>query len=277
MTLTRLTLCSLLTCLFACSTEQGSDSAPIVGQGASGGASGSFAGVGSSGGTLAGSGGTFAGNGGTGGIAGMQSAMQAGTGGTSMSSDAGTMMQNTDASDDMQHGDAAVVDASGSDSIYGTSVPRAEAWWVAGDRIYYGAEERRLFGFNWFGLEGDARALFGPTESGRSVSDFLAQISDLGFNALRVPLAPESIRPGFATADWAKRGTIDTGREGLDELIEAARPKASLCCWTCTRARAQSATSPRHRSTLRAAATANKRGTTICARSRSSPRRMHRT
>lgn len=109
-----------------------------------------------------------------------------------------------------------------SDDIYGTSVSRANAWWVDGARINHGATEIKLYGVSWFGLETTTRALFGPTQAMRSVPDFLSQLTKLGFNALRVPLSPESINPGFPSESWANHGDVDTGREHFEELAKAA-------------------------------------------------------
>jgi len=127
----------------------------------------------------------------------------------------------------------------GSDDIFGERVARDHSWWVKGARIYYGAQEVPLYGLNWFGLETDTRALFGPTEAKRSVADFLAQIQGLGFTALRVPLSPESIDPGYPSAAWAKRGDIDTGREQFEELAQAAKNAGIYMLWdihTCSSA-----------------------------------------
>jgi endoglucanase len=137
-----------------------------------------------------------------------------------------------DASDhDTGEPDAGEVPKAGEDDVLGESIARADSWWVEGTRIHYGKKEVRLYGVNWFGLETEARALFGPTEAKRSVADFLAQLKGLGFNALRVPLSPESIDPGFATADWAKRGNLDTGREHFEELAQAAERAGLYMLW----------------------------------------------
>jgi endoglucanase len=117
------------------------------------------------------------------------------------------------------------------DELYGTQVPRADSWWVEDGRIHHGGDEVRLYGLNWFGLETETLALFGPSEAKRSVADFLAQVKSLGFNALRVPLSPESIRPGNASASWAHRGELDTGREHFDELAQAAKAAGLYMLW----------------------------------------------
>ena len=125
------------------------------------------------------------------------------------------------------------------DDILGLQVPRRDAFWVEAGRIHFGEDELLLHGLNWFGLETDARALFGVQEAQRSVGDFLRQVKSLGFNALRVPLSPESIDPGYPTPDWAKRGEIDTGREHFEELAREARDAGLYMLWdihTCSSA-----------------------------------------
>ena len=111
----------------------------------------------------------------------------------------------------------------GVDDIYGQPVERGRSWWVENGRIHRADKEVVLHGMNWFGLDASARALYGPTESGRKIGDFLSQLKSLGFNALRIPLAPESINPGFPSESWVNRGSLDTGREHFDALLEAAK------------------------------------------------------
>lgn len=134
-----------------------------------------------------------------------------------------------------------------SDEIFGQTVPRAASWWVADGRVYHGTDEVRLFGINWFGLESDSHALFGPSQANRTVADFLDQVASLGFNALRVPLAPESIREGTPSASWANHGSVDTGREQLEELAAAARDAGIYMLWdvhTCASSVGYRAESP---------------------------------
>jgi hypothetical protein len=131
----------------------------------------------------------------------------------------------------------------GVDDIYGQEVERGESWWVADGRIHHADEEVVLYGINWFGLDASARALYGPANAKRSVGDFLSQLKSLGFNALRVPLSPESIRPGFASESWTNHGQVDTGREHFDALLEAAA-SAGMYMLPPTRAAPVTASSP---------------------------------
>lgn len=111
--------------------------------------------------------------------------------------------------------------AGGTDDVYGTTVAREGSFWVDGARLMDGSTEFELRGVNWFGLETTERALHGLW-SGRKVADFLAQVKGLGFNALRIPVSRDSIRPGYASASWASHDGVDTGREQLEELLGAA-------------------------------------------------------
>lgn len=47
-----------------------------------------------------------------------------------------------------------------------------------------------IYGINWFGFETCDCAPHGLW-SGRSIDDFLSQLKDLGFNAIRLPVGPE--------------------------------------------------------------------------------------
>jgi endoglucanase len=111
----------------------------------------------------------------------------------------------------------------GVDTIFGQDVERGASWWVEDGVIHHADEEVVLNGINWFGLDSSARALYGPASAHRSIADFLKQLKQLGFNALRVPLSPESINPGFPSESWVNHGSVDTGREHFDELLEEAK------------------------------------------------------
>jgi endoglucanase len=71
---------------------------------------------------------------------------------------------------------------------------------VAGGKMFRDGVEIKLFGLNWFGLETPDRVLHGLW-TGRALSNFLADIKSQGFNALRLPLSPQTINPGFPISD----------------------------------------------------------------------------
>jgi len=73
------------------------------------------------------------------------------------------------------------------------------------DGVYKDGVPLPLYGVNWFGLETCDRAPHGLW-SGRSVASFLAQLKGFGFNALRLPVAPEVLRDQGTVASWARGG-----------------------------------------------------------------------
>jgi endoglucanase len=96
---------------------------------------------------------------------------------------------------------------------------------VAGQRIFKDGSEIKLFGLNWFGLETTNHVLHGLW-TGRGIDDFLAQFKSGGFTALRLPLSPETINPGFAITggpgngpDFAALGGKD-GRTALEFTLQ---------------------------------------------------------
>ncbi len=91
-------------------------------------------------------------------------------------------------------------DVQGSDLVFGEKVDRKGSWYVADGAIHFSGKKIQLKGINWFGLDSDYHGLHGLW-SGRSMQDFLEQIKSLGFNALRIPVAPESLRRETAGAD----------------------------------------------------------------------------
>jgi len=108
-----------------------------------------------------------------------------------------------------------------SDRVYDVTVPRAESWWVHEGFIYRGKERVRLRGVNWFGFETNDVALHGLWAR-RTVADFLDQMTELGFDAIRLPLSPEAFRPGFRLPEWAVSPGITTSDALLADLLVEA-------------------------------------------------------
>lgn len=89
--------------------------------------------------------------------------------------------------------------------------------------VFRGGDPVPLYGLNWFGLETPDRAPHGLWV-GRTVADFLAQIRELGFTALRLPLSPQVLTPGHSTPDWAQsNGYPSDAYDGLLYFLEEAR------------------------------------------------------
>lgn len=95
--------------------------------------------------------------------------------------------------------------------------PIGGSWTVADGEIYRNGEMVRLHGLNWFGLETTDRAPHGLW-TGRTMESFLQQMAELGFNALRIPVSPESLNPGYTPSSWALEYGSD-GREVLETLL----------------------------------------------------------
>lgn len=93
--------------------------------------------------------------------------------------------------------------------------------------VFRGDEPVLLYGINWFGLETADRAPHGLW-AGRTVADFLAQMRDLGFTAIRLPLSPQVLTPGRTTPSWARNtGYPADAYEGLRYVLTETQ-KAGL-------------------------------------------------
>jgi endoglucanase len=95
-------------------------------------------------------------------------------------------------------------------------------------KLFKDGVEIKLFGLNWFGLETSNHVLHGLW-TGRPLANFLADIKSKGFNALRLPVSPETINPGFPISggpgigeDFAALGGKD-GRVALEYALSKAQ------------------------------------------------------
>jgi endoglucanase len=93
-------------------------------------------------------------------------------------------------------------------------------WSVQAGDLYRGTEKVNVYGLNWFGMATPDRAPHGLW-TGRSVESFVAQVAELGFTALRLPLSPQTIRPGYPVAPWARAYGAD-GRSVLEHVLGEA-------------------------------------------------------
>jgi endoglucanase len=91
-------------------------------------------------------------------------------------------------------------------------------------KLFKDGAQIKLFGLNWFGLETSNHVLHGLW-TGRPLANFLTDIKSKGFNALRLPVSPETINPGFAITggpgigeDFAALGGKD-GRVALEYAL----------------------------------------------------------
>ncbi len=109
----------------------------------------------------------------------------------------------------------------------GGPAPAPSAYRATSQGVFRGDEPVPLYGINWFGLETADRAPHGLW-TGRTVADFLAQMRDLGFTAIRLPLSPQVLTPGHPTPSWARSaGYPADAYEGLRYFLGEAQ-KAGL-------------------------------------------------
>jgi aryl-phospho-beta-D-glucosidase BglC (GH1 family) len=86
---------------------------------------------------------------------------------------------------------------------------------TSGGRLFVNGTELVLFGLNWFGMETTDRIVHG-TWTGRQIAAFMADFKSKGFNALRLPLSPQSINHGFTIADQPWAGEDFAALSGVD-------------------------------------------------------------
>jgi len=97
----------------------------------------------------------------------------------------------------------------------------APVYTAANGKFLKDGSEIKLFGLNWFGLETPDRVLHGLW-TGRQLSAFLSDFKSKGFNALRIPVSPETINSGYAISTAApgtgEDGTALKGKDGRTAL-----------------------------------------------------------
>ena len=126
-----------------------------------------------------------------------------------------------DALGDMAEPDAEPADVGAPDAPDAPDVEEPAPWQVLGGVIYHDGKPAQIRGVNWFGMETADNAPHGLW-TGRTIAEFVVQIADLGFNAVRLPVNPGSIRPGVAAATWAQSAGFPTGREALEAVLSEA-------------------------------------------------------
>ncbi len=119
--------------------------------------------------------------------------------------------------------------------------PGTPVYTAAGGRFLKDGVALELFGLNWFGMETPDRVLHGLW-TGRQLDDFLADFRSKGFNALRLPLSPQVIRPGYPIDSGPYSGNdcaAMCGKDGRTALeytlqrLQAAGMYALLDFHTC--------------------------------------------
>ncbi len=106
------------------------------------------------------------------------------------------------------------------ETIYGQSVKRSQSWYVEEGEIFKGWNPVVLRGVNWFGLETHDRAPHGLWV-GKTITQYLQQMKDMGFNAIRLPISPGTL-DGTPAASWALAQGLETGPMALKAVLDAA-------------------------------------------------------
>ncbi|HYD43171.1 MAG TPA: Ig-like domain-containing protein [Anaeromyxobacter sp.] len=170
---------------------------------------------------------------------------------TDTSAPYGTTVSLTSASNGTRSYTARAYDAAGNSAtstavavtvnISGGDPGTTPVYTAAGGKFLKDGVELELFGLNWFGMETPDRVLHGLW-TGRQLDDFLADFKSKGFNALRLPLSPQVIRPGYLISSGPYSGNDcaamcgKDGRTGLEYVLQrmqAAGMYALLDFHTC--------------------------------------------
>lgn len=104
--------------------------------------------------------------------------------------------------------------------------PAPPAWSTKDRKILRNGEPFQVRGLSWFGFETNDYQLHGLWVPGSTVWDYLDQIKSLGFNALRIPIAPEVL--DFATlsnGNWGDQGSKQWARSQLLNLLAMAHQR----------------------------------------------------
>ena len=80
------------------------------------------------------------------------------------------------------------------------STLQEETWRVESGKIFFKGQQVYLRGINWFGFEGGNLVVHGLW-TGRNIDSFLEQMQGLGFNSLRIPMAPEALDSRYTSTN----------------------------------------------------------------------------
>ncbi|MBU0504598.1 MAG: glycoside hydrolase family 5 protein [bacterium] len=93
---------------------------------------------------------------------------------------------------------------------------------VSGNQIYHNGNRINLFGINWFGFETNNHIFHGLWQ--KNYQELLDIVADLNFNALRIPLCPETLAGATATSvntyENPELTDIDNALNLLDIMLE---------------------------------------------------------
>lgn len=103
--------------------------------------------------------------------------------------------------------------------VFDQCVQKSTAFYQQEGQIFHREKKLQIKGINWFGLEVRDTRLHGLW-TGRSLESFVDQMHSLGFNAFRIPIAPEVL-------DWSTLGSdgYPTARSQLERLLAYTRDR----------------------------------------------------
>jgi len=101
----------------------------------------------------------------------------------------------------------------------GGTTPTSTGFTVSANQVYDNGEAINLFGINWFGFETNEHVVHGLWE--RNYEEVIAQMQELGFNAMRIPFCPETLAPSDPSSiDYSiNAGLTDMNSLELLDLI----------------------------------------------------------
>ncbi len=122
-------------------------------------------------------------------------------------------------------------------TTFPTNTDIEQGFYTKAGEIYKNGSKINIKGVNWFGFETGSRVPHGLWS--RNYKDMIAQISDLGFNAVRLPVCPQSLRgvsvntidysinpdlKGLNSIEIMDRITTELDNKGIYFLIDHHRP-----------------------------------------------------
>lgn len=104
-------------------------------------------------------------------------------------------------------------DSTHCNQVFDECIEKKSSYYTEGGKIFHRGVRLHIRGINWFGLDVSDTKLHGLW-TGRTLESFVDQVADLGFNAFRIPLAPETLNPLTKGSDGYK-----TARDQLEHLL----------------------------------------------------------
>jgi len=111
------------------------------------------------------------------------------------------------------------VQQSNCNQVLNQCIDKSTSYYTQGGKIYHKGQRLHIKGVNWFGLDVSDTRLHGLW-TGRSLESFVDQVKGLGFNAFRIPIAPEVLNYATKGGDG-----YSSARSQLERLLQYTREK----------------------------------------------------